>query len=797
MLLKPIKKIVLTLISFLILLIGNAQDENSRKPNLALEEYFELPREKIFLHLNKSNFVKGENVWFKGYVFNSIEGKPFKETSNVYVGIYDDKGNQLKKNLFLAKEGYLKGDIEIDSTYRSGEYYIKATTNWMRNFNENLSFVEKIKIIGNDDATDTLLMKSEKLDVQFLSEGGHIVAGVPNTIGVKVLNEKGYGVALSRTEILSKNGVVVAEFSTNKFGHGKFILTPQMGELYIANVISSDGILQKFSLPSIERYGLTLSITNSSYQDQIPVILRMNDETLKKGQVQGYYALIHKGGTSTRVDLHFEENSMESGFLISKRDIPVGINTVTVFTKENEPILERLFFNAKDIDLPVFNVEIVKTSSDSVFIELGLKGIEPNLVNLSASVLPSGTTAYNSKRNILSTFYLEPFLTGFIEQPSYYFKDRTPKKEYELDLLLLNQGWSRYSWNSIFNNVPVENYEFERGLGLNVTVNEEISEDKKFYIFPTENHLEKEFSITPEQKRMEISNFFLQNGEEIHISEKDKKGDLKLPRLYVIALNKNYEDKVIPWETNFKDYEATVNTTTSPTFILPSGTITLNEVVVTENKLLKKVKENINVLPFLKNKITAVDENIIFKFPNILDLIASKGYMVYKDPTSFSVIAFSGRRDSLSLYIDGQRQPNLDFLSTIKTEDIESYFFDRNNTIPGIANNVNHVLYIYFKRGGNNLSALLGTKTIATSYLVENGFERTKSYYSPKYNTFFDEAFSSLGVIHWEPEIKLIDNSAKFQIQNTGLRTFKIFIEGMDADGHLFSFAKDVERSSD
>jgi len=65
------------------------------------------------------------------------------------VGIYDSLGKQIDKKLYLGANGYTKGNILIDSTFTSGEYYIKASTNWMRNFKEQDAFVQKINIINN------------------------------------------------------------------------------------------------------------------------------------------------------------------------------------------------------------------------------------------------------------------------------------------------------------------------------------------------------------------------------------------------------------------------------------------------------------------------------------------------------------------------------------------------------------------------------------------------------------------------------------------------------------------------
>ncbi|NNC63070.1 MAG: hypothetical protein HKO11_12090, partial [Eudoraea sp.] len=50
----------------------------------AFEAYSELPREVVFVHLNKSVFIKGEGVGYKAYVLDKDTKKRSLETKNLY-----------------------------------------------------------------------------------------------------------------------------------------------------------------------------------------------------------------------------------------------------------------------------------------------------------------------------------------------------------------------------------------------------------------------------------------------------------------------------------------------------------------------------------------------------------------------------------------------------------------------------------------------------------------------------------------------------------------------------------------
>jgi len=60
-------------LAFLFLLCYTTHSQefmNKEEVGKAFEQYFELPREALFLHLNKSTYLEGEELWFKGYVYN-------------------------------------------------------------------------------------------------------------------------------------------------------------------------------------------------------------------------------------------------------------------------------------------------------------------------------------------------------------------------------------------------------------------------------------------------------------------------------------------------------------------------------------------------------------------------------------------------------------------------------------------------------------------------------------------------------------------------------------------------------
>ncbi|MGY8916213.1 MAG: hypothetical protein ACKVJF_14170, partial [Flavobacteriales bacterium] len=204
-------------IILLILFALSFQNTSAQKDSNLLEEklkkHLEVPREVAYLHLNKSTYLKGEQIAFTAYVLKKHNLEPSKETTNLYVQIKDDQDKVIKEKLLLLKEGVSSNTIRIDSLFTSGNYTISAFTNWMRNFEEQNYFVETIKVIEIENAEgDYTAKNSGTVDIQFLPESGHLLNGVLNTVGVVAKKANGLGIPNADIRIIDNQNTELARF---------------------------------------------------------------------------------------------------------------------------------------------------------------------------------------------------------------------------------------------------------------------------------------------------------------------------------------------------------------------------------------------------------------------------------------------------------------------------------------------------------------------------------------------------------------------------------------------------------
>ncbi len=746
--------------------------------------YFTLPREALYVHLNKTTYFTGEEIWLKGYTYDQKNQLTSKATTNIHVGIYDAKGNQVKQALFRAENGVAKGNMLIDSTYTSGTYYLKAATNWMKNFKENNAYIQKIEIITEQPSEKDALEATERYDFQFLPEGGNLVADTKNTIGFKVINAEGKGVVANGI-IYDANQQEITSFKGNSRGLGKFLFFPETNQQYTAKIEFETRKTITQTLPKAKEKGISL-IVNNPFQDKLILNFNTNAATLATNPTKKYKVLIHQNGKQKTIGFSFD-NSQEKAISVLKKDLFKGINTITVFTDNNTPIIERLFFNDYFIKPSKLNVSKVNMANDSIMLSINESQLQDKL-NVSISVLPEATESYNPSHNIISNFYLKPHIKGKVENPQYYFQKIDRKKKYELDILLLTQGWSRYDWKDIFEEKPNGLNNFETGITISGKVNRPTSGIDQLFLYATKNHSARFIDLDKDQK-FTISNLFLEEGEEIRFSYMTKKGLFKKPSLYLRFKVANGNDKI----TEAVLSETARISSSSSDFQLPKDFLykdaqQLDEVVI---KGVKKKEERDPIL--MNAKVTQITMREYERYINITDLIQDNGYDVYENLGRVSILIRRRPRAAPVVYFDGARLSNFSILYNLSTANVEKIVIDKTGQGEGMNAGFGGVIRIFtrrtplFKKSG-------ASETMYSGIKAPKAFSPTKEYYAPKYASYLSNTFEKYGAISWIPEVKLNKSEAvNFKIYDTRTKTITLFIEGISESGELISEKRTIQ----
>jgi hypothetical protein len=288
------------------------------------------------------------------------------------------------------------------------------------------------------------LNRPENADIQFLPEGGNLVAGIPARIGFKAIGEDGKGVDLSGI-IADQNQKQAAAFNSLHNGMGSFDFLPENGKTYTAVLTLPGGSTKTYQLPVIKASGTVLQVNNKLEGDSVQVNFSASDDI---AQLHNSYFLIGKArGVICYAAIVSFNNSNKIHRPIAKGLFPSGITHFIVTAANGQPLNERLVFIDHHDDLHINIEPDQETYEPKDSIALHLKVTDntgsPVAGNFSLAVTDDSqikTDTLNSD-NILTRMLLTSDLKGFVEQPGFYFQRNSSKA---LDNLLLTQGWVSY-----------------------------------------------------------------------------------------------------------------------------------------------------------------------------------------------------------------------------------------------------------------------------------------------------------------------------------------------------------------
>ncbi|CAM1343918.1 hypothetical protein [Tenacibaculum amylolyticum] len=747
------KKTILSSILFIFFLSVNAQKKEIDSNYI---NYFQNTREVPFLHLNKTTFLQGEEVWFKAYVQEQNSQKLHPTTSNLYVSIFDESGKLKDQQLIHIQNGMGNGNILLDSTYTNNNYYIKASTRWMKNYKEDNAFYQRIKIASTKQQNNIIATEKEFFEFKLFPEGGHIIANTINNIGILIKDANNKGVQIEKGVIKNQNGKIVRQFVTNKFGMNNIRLFFKENESYTFHAILSNGSEIKTQTPKPERLGIAL-IVNNKIPEKLAINLVSNIQTLKMLSGKQYNILIHNTRSFKNFPVTFNSKNLNHVLVLQKGQLEPGIQIITVFDENNIPVAERLIYLYSDNLFTSFNVSSKKVGNDSL--QINFTNPTNEKIYASASFLPSTTIANKPKNNIISTFLLQPYVKGNIQNPSEYFKGNSKKQQRDLDLLLLTQGWSKYKWNHIFNNSPSIKYAFENGIDITGKVNKKLSSKQSILIYSQENNLLR--TINSSENPWTLKNSFIKKNSVVDFSIHTKENLTK------IAPALSYSTGTLVDKLNFNQIANTkyISKDISNFTPLKNNFETLNEVEVKAKKKKNQIHKDYIEAGGYRN--INMKDIIVHSGENLVD------FMLSKTPPSrrISRVQLNGR--------DISREPWL--LENVYLDQVKSMYFGSDMFSLGPAG----YAFFIFTYSPNEYNS---KKSSMMQVKIPIGFATAKEYYNPKYPSYTDTTYQKYGAIFWNPNISIAPNGKlDFNIPTNMQKNITMYIEGISISGKLIS----------
>jgi hypothetical protein len=766
-----------------------AQQGRSEEIMKSITDYFSMERENMHVHLDKNVFMTNESIWFKGYVFHRKKNIPFFNTINIYGSLIDSEGKILETKLIYGNIGSFTGSFDLGKKFKSGKYYLQFYTNWMNNFIEDESAVYEIAIVNPDMGAGTALAKadSSKIIIDLNPEGGVMLNGTVNNIGVHIADCNNNSLPVSVIDIADASGKVIKKVQINKLGFGKFDLPANAPAGYKA-VVTIDNTKHEKPLPAYELKGISIEVNNYAIADKTMIKVRTNKVTHNSFNGQGLYMLIHQDEKAIVLELTLDNANFEQALVIPNTDFAAGMNTIRILDSNLTQLAERMFFNYPKASL---NIDVAKADQTADKMKYKGKVNYPNM-DLSITVLPETTISFDDTNDIYSSFLLLPYIQNQHKASGrHYFATLSKNKLYELDLYLMNQK-SKYQWLNIRGNPPKSSYLFDMGLTLKGTVPASIdSKGGKVRLYSLTSGIDENTDIDNNREFI-FKNLIINDSAYVSFTLLKKGVKPKELTLAPQVLNGSAKfNKPYKPEPHFYATQANANDFKSPNIFKDEASTELEEIQI-EGKAMKYANSFGNG-DLHAYKITDDNAN---SYQNLLQFIKTYGgFYINENNSTGQIQIYTRTVNSINaaqagpiIYLDNVQLVDYSMLTIIQTSDVDEIYMSSTAIVPSIRN-YQGVIKIYLKKG-----ARLYTKNNTPTIIIKPGFEKPKAFQNVTYNSVDDKGFQNFGIIDWQPSIRTNENGEfNFSIPKMSSQPLKLLIEGFSADGKLISEIKIID----
>ena len=113
-------------------------------------------KEEVFVRTDRDIYISGEQVWLKVYTLNGLTGTPSNISKVVYLELLDKNNFPLRQLKIKTESNSGSSRFVLPDNISSGNYIIRAYTNWMKNFSTDQFFYKTISVINPFESIDHL-----------------------------------------------------------------------------------------------------------------------------------------------------------------------------------------------------------------------------------------------------------------------------------------------------------------------------------------------------------------------------------------------------------------------------------------------------------------------------------------------------------------------------------------------------------------------------------------------------------------------------------------------------------------
>ena len=112
-----------------------------------------IPKEKLYLHLDKPFYGAGEKIWFKGYLVNATTHQDNSQSNFIITELINRSDSIVERKKIRRDSLGFHNAFTLPATLPAGDYYLRGYTNWMLNDDPDFFYSRNIKIGNSIDNT--------------------------------------------------------------------------------------------------------------------------------------------------------------------------------------------------------------------------------------------------------------------------------------------------------------------------------------------------------------------------------------------------------------------------------------------------------------------------------------------------------------------------------------------------------------------------------------------------------------------------------------------------------------------
>ncbi len=756
------------------------------------------PKEKMHIHFDKQLYNKEETIWYKLYLLAEYSPSPLSK--NVYVNWYDTEGKMLRQTVAPLFQSTAKGSFDIPADYKGEFVRVKAYTSWM--LNDDTSFIYQQDIPINKGTPVAKTKPVRKTRVELFPEGGNLVQGLDEKIAFKASDQNGRPVMVKALLLNAKNQVLDT-LRVKHDGMGFFFLKPLPGEHYRIDWTDEYGVKGSTALETIQKEGLSLSISGTNDKALILVERTPNVPV----NMQQLYLLVHMNERPIyKIRLNMTTKTVINT-AVPIDELQTGVLQFSLFSNDWMPIEERILFvnnrmhefNAK-INPGIVSLE--KRGRNVVEIMVS----DTAAANMSVSITDA-ELAGEQHHTIFSDFLLSNQLRGYIHNPAYYLKSDADSITSRLDLVMLTNGWRRFDWEKLkaakqpeIKYAPETDFLKLKGKVYGVEANRAGGPELLNIILQGKDSSSNVYFV-PIQKDGSFDEplpiFFDTARVYYNFNDKNKTGFVAQVQLGNGLLRKEPGSTTLMRQVPvFSAWSDSIGMARMNMFLQEEerlrksmATATLQEVVVQA-----KIKDPMQVLDekYASGLFSGGDaysfDLMNDRMPGALNVLTYLQGKVagLQISGSGSQMSLSWRGGTPSLYLN-EMISNVDMVQSIPITDIAYIKVMRPPFFGSGGGGADGAIAIYTKKGSDARKSDPNKKGMETTILA--GYSRFREFYNPVYtkeNPSYDPDVRS--TLYWNPYILTNKRTPRFRVEfynNDISKKLLIILEGINSDGKM------------